>query len=330
MSIERPFWHPAESAGFILDWDGVLAETKLDFSGIRERYYGGRKAMLLEEAGALSPSDRKSLMKDLRDIEMHGAEKAAPVPGAKELLKWLDGKKIPYCIVSRNCAESIELAAQTAGIKLPKTVFNRDNSKFMKPDPRAFLLAAEAIGAPACECVAIGDFLYDVQCARRAGVRAVLVQREMPEWNVWTDASYPKLTDLVAGLDDPTPLVPWEYHEVHSKRGDKWLNGAYRLTIELPDSTSPTLDSWLSRAAALAIGAIMISPDAIFSPSDWKNSSSFGISAMGRPVCEIAEEYLAARYPMTKIVTEASDPIKAPKNSLDIMRFLERKIFAKI
>lgn len=330
MNIKRPFWHPSDSAGFILDWDGVLAETKLDFSGIRERYYGGRRALLLEEADTLSPSDRKSLMSDLRDLEMRGAEKAEPIPGAVELLEWLSGRNIPCCIVSRNCAESIELAAQAVGIKLPEKVWNRDNFKWLKPDPQAFIHAAESIGVPVSDCVAIGDFLYDVQCARRAGARAVLVQRDMPDWRVWTDASYPTLADLVAELDKPVPLVPWEYREIHSKRGDKWLGTAYGMTVELPETTSPTLDCWLARAAALAIGAIKVSPDAVISPGDWKNSPSLRVSAMGRPVWEEAAEFLAARYPMVSVVTEADDPIKAPKNSLDIMRFLERKIFAKV
>ena len=58
MSIETPFWHPSEASSFLLDWDGVIAETKLDFSAVRERYYGGRKALLLEEADTLSPEDK--------------------------------------------------------------------------------------------------------------------------------------------------------------------------------------------------------------------------------------------------------------------------------
>ena len=93
MSIKPPFWHPSVASGFLLDWDGVIAETKLDFSAVRERYYGGRRAMLLEEADALTPEDRKDLMTDLCSLEMAGAEKAVPVSGAIELIEWLETKK---------------------------------------------------------------------------------------------------------------------------------------------------------------------------------------------------------------------------------------------
>ena len=38
-TIAPPFWHPAVKGAFILDWDGVLADTKLDFSALRQRYF---------------------------------------------------------------------------------------------------------------------------------------------------------------------------------------------------------------------------------------------------------------------------------------------------
>ncbi len=326
MSIKPPFWHPSVASGFLLDWDGVIAETKLDFSGVRERYYDGRRAMLLEEADTLTPKDREALMDDLCKLEMAGAKNAVPVPGALELLEWLDSKNIPYCIVSRNCSESIELAAKTIGVKLPEHTWCRDNSEWVKPDPRMLVEAADSIGVAPRNCIFIGDFLYDLQGARRAGIRAVLVQREEPEWNAWSDVSYPKMTDLVEALEDPKPMAPWEYREIFTKRGEKWLNGAHGLVLELPESTSPTLDCWLARAAALAVGAISISNDSILGPAEWKNNPSFHPSMMGQNLVSIATKYLAPRYPMVHITTE-EEGLKAPKNSLDLMRFIERKIF---
>jgi len=326
MSIKPPFWHPSVSAGFLLDWDGVLAETKLDFSGVRERYYGGRKAMLLEEADVLTPEDRKSLMKDLCDIEIAGAEKAVPVPGALELIEWLDSKKVPYCIVSRNCLESIELAAKNIGIKLPEHTWSRDNSECVKPDPRMLIKAAGSIGVEPRDCVLVGDFIYDLQGARRAGIRAVLVEREEQDWNLWSDVSYNKMTDLLESLKNPQPIAPWEYREIYAKRGDRWLNRAYELVLELPESTSPTLDCWLARAAALAVGTISISCDSVLGPAEWKSNPSFSPSIMGHNLVSIAKKYLAPRFPMVRITTE-EEGLKAPKNSLDLMRFVERKIF---
>lgn len=326
MNIKPPFWHPSASRGYILDWDGVIADTKLDFSGLRERYYGGRRAMLLEDASELSPEDRDSLMKDLCDLEMEGAAKAEPVPGAFELISRLKAQGIPYTIVSRNCRESIELAASNMGLELPANVWGRGDQKKVKPHPRSLTEAARSIGLEPGQCVLVGDLLYDLQGARRAGMRAVLVQRDEPEWEPWADAVYPKVSDLLAELDDPKPIVPWEYREIHSKRGDKWLNAAYELSLELPDTTSPTFDCWLVRAGALCIGTITISSDFILGPSEWKNNQSFEPYFMGLTMSSIAKKYLGSRYPMLTVSTEG-EGIKAPKNSLDLARFIERKIF---
>lgn len=328
MTIAQPFWHPSDSKAFILDWDGVIAETKLDFSGVRDRYYGGRKAMLLEEAFTLTPSDRDSLMKDLRELEVAAAKTAKAVPGALEFIDTLRSKDIPFCIVSRNCRESIELAAKTIGLKLPEYVFDRDNSEWVKPDPRAFLIAAEKMGVAPKDCLAIGDFFYDLQCARRAGIRVALVQREESDWDEWADVSYPTLLDFVADFEEPKQLVPWEYREIHAKRGDKWMNAAHELTLTLPKQTSPNLDCWICRAAALGIDAIQVSPDAVFTHSDWKESQSFSPKYMGLPMSKVIKDFLATRYPMVRVVTDPNiEGLKSPKNSLDLMRFMERKIF---
>ncbi|MEG1799645.1 MAG: HAD-IA family hydrolase, partial [Synergistaceae bacterium] len=197
MSIEKPFWHPSAASAFLFDWDGVIADTKLDFTPIRERYYGGRRAMLLEEASTLAPDERESLMNDLRSLELKGAENAVHVPGAPELLDRLVAQNIPFAVISRNCTESIEAAAEKIGVKLPEHVWSRDNSEWVKPDPRSLTHAAAVLGVPIHETVFIGDFIYDLQCARRAGVRSVLVQRDEPEWGVWTDASYKEMKDLL-------------------------------------------------------------------------------------------------------------------------------------
>ena len=46
--VPPPFWHPAAAKGFILDWDGVLADTKMNFQKIRDKYFNGRFVPLLE------------------------------------------------------------------------------------------------------------------------------------------------------------------------------------------------------------------------------------------------------------------------------------------
>ncbi|HCD71703.1 MAG TPA: HAD family hydrolase, partial [Thermovirga lienii] len=63
--IFPPFWHPAQAGGFILDWDGVLANTKLNFQRIRDKYFNGRLVPLLESGRLLEEKKRLELERDL-------------------------------------------------------------------------------------------------------------------------------------------------------------------------------------------------------------------------------------------------------------------------
>ena len=84
-----PFWHPALMEAFILDWDGVLASTKLDFRGVRERYFGGEAVVpLFERAATLPPPLNEEAREAIVRVEMEGAARAVPVEGAPDLLPW--------------------------------------------------------------------------------------------------------------------------------------------------------------------------------------------------------------------------------------------------
>ena len=62
---EPPFWHPARQEAFILDWDGVLAETSLDFRPLFAKHFGGKRVMLLETLPSLEPSRRRAIEEEL-------------------------------------------------------------------------------------------------------------------------------------------------------------------------------------------------------------------------------------------------------------------------
>lgn len=321
-----PYWSPSSVGGFLLDWDGVIADTKLDFSGVREKYYGGRRAMLLEEAHTLPPETRKALYRDLRELEMSGAEKAAPVPGAFELISWLTESGTPYCVLSRNCMEVIERGAEVIGLTLPEYVWGRDNMEFVKPDPRALLSAAEKIGAAPRSCLYIGDFLYDLQGARRAGMRAVLVQRENAAWACWADAVYPKMTDFVSAVKNKEELVPWEYREIFAEKGALWLKGAFSCALALPERPLPDACAWLARAAALGVGSFYVDPQKILTPDDWKRNPSFDTALMGLSWRDAANRFLSPRFPLARISVERGGALSAPVEASELKGFMEGKV----
>ena len=54
-----------------------------------------------------------------------------------------------------------------------------DDTKKHKPDPEPVLIALEKLGISADEAIMIGDSKFDIECARNAGVKQVLV-----DWSI--------------------------------------------------------------------------------------------------------------------------------------------------
>ncbi|MDR0653382.1 MAG: HAD family hydrolase [Synergistaceae bacterium] len=148
MAFNAPFWSPSGASAILFDWDGVIADTRLDFSDVKSKYYGERRVMLLEDACTLAPERRDALMRDLEEIEVTGARGATLVPGIDKILEWVEAAGIPWAVVSRNCRKSILTAAETIGMKLPSVLLSRDDFSPVKPDPRALREAAGKSALP--------------------------------------------------------------------------------------------------------------------------------------------------------------------------------------
>ncbi len=295
MSIYPPFWHPSLARGFILDWDGVLADTRLDFGPIRARYFNGERVPLVEAADMLEKDQRADLEKDLYELEMEGARRASPVEGAHELLEWLDRQSVPWAVVSRNCRDSIEEAARNCGINLPRTVLSRDEGP-LKPDPQALWSAAGAIGVEPSGCVMVGDFVFDLYGAVRARMRAVLVERAVPDWEKWADATFEKLTGFVRSLGCPEPMIPREYRGLAAERGRKWLEGAWALDAGLPDSAREVVHVAM-KAASLGVGGLRVEEKSRLSLEQWESVPYLPLSRVDRPLGEVIAEVVGERYP---------------------------------
>ncbi|HQE21437.1 MAG TPA: HAD family phosphatase [Thermosynergistes sp.] len=324
LSISPPFWHPAFARAFILDWDGVVVETNLDFSPVYGRFFGGKRVMLLEVMQSLPQEVRTEVWRCLEEIETDGASRAQPVPGSLELLSWLEERNVPWGIVSRNSKASVEIAAKRAGIALPPVVITRDEKVPVKPAPEAFWKASELMGVePSC-AVVVGDFLYDLIGARRAGMRSVLVQRMDEGWLDWIEVAYPTLADFVRSLKEPEPLTPWEYRLLEAKRGREWLKKCFRLTVQIPrDVRKPC--SWAVTAATLGVGGIAVPEDLRLEASHWLNDPYFEMVDLWQPLPQTLERFMKSRFPMTKIA-EGGDGFLLPADPA----FLEESLRALV
>lgn len=297
---ESPMWNPVGGGAVIFDWDGVLADTHLDFSPIRRKYFGGRTVPILEEMMCLDREVQRSITDEVRWIELAGAAKAAPVEGAFELVDLLNERQIPWSVVSRNSPDSINLAARTIGFDLPKNTFHRESGP-VKPSPEALWMAADAMGVPRRNCTVVGDFVYDLLGARRAGMRAVLVERMVSSWSHWADKAFPKMTDFLEKARENAVFVPWEYHDVADRLGLDWLMSAWKVSVELPSPLTSADMELAFKLASLGVGRFKASEDPQYL-DDWRSLVWLGPEFLDITQATIAEKLMAPRYPMVEVV----------------------------
>lgn len=94
------------------------------------------------------------------------------LPGARELLAYLGRAGVPHAIATSGYRESAALSLrmlEAPGVAL----ITRDQVAHAKPDPDLFLAAAAALKAPIGHSVVVGDSIWDLLAARRAGALGV-------------------------------------------------------------------------------------------------------------------------------------------------------------
>ena len=116
-----------------------------------------------------------------------------PVPGARAALARLKEAGLRLAVISNaegRVAEDLAIAGLAFHFE---TIVDSHKVGVAKPDPRIFAIALERLGARAEESAYIGDlYRIDVLGARRAGMRAVLLDR----FDQHTDAPCARITHL--------------------------------------------------------------------------------------------------------------------------------------
>ena len=96
-----------------------------------------------------------------------------PLPGASELLATLSAEKIPWAIATSGAARSARPALELLGLPEDTPMVTRDLVRYAKPDPDLFLTAAERIGVDIRDSIVVGDSVWDILAARRAGALGI-------------------------------------------------------------------------------------------------------------------------------------------------------------
>jgi len=160
-------WHETlEAAGFGLSvW---RIHRRIGMSGglfikALEREVG--RAIGDDEAGRLRAAHVESYLRRLPDVR--------PLPGARELLSALTAMSVPWAIATSGSDQTARPALALLGVPAGVPLITRDQVAYAKPNPDLFLAAADRLGVDPRGSFVVGDSIWDLLAAQRAGALGV-------------------------------------------------------------------------------------------------------------------------------------------------------------
>ena len=161
----------------VFSWQRALADDGMDIPGWRIHRRIGMSGglftrMLLRETGQAISEERRARLYDAHAEafnRQHAQGAVKPLPGARELLAFLDEQKIPWAIATSGRMETAAPNLEALGVDPAKVpVVTRDQVRHAKPDPDLFLAAAARLGVDIQQSLVIGDSVWDMLAAQRA------------------------------------------------------------------------------------------------------------------------------------------------------------------
>src|ERR1700748_3386997 len=163
----------------VIAWRAALSAIGIDLSVWRIHRRIGMSGGLFVQALLRATGRSLSAAEIARLREAHAAEYAkqlgsvTALPGARELLASLTGAGVRWGIATSGYAAPARPALQLRGRPESTPMVTRDLVRHAKPDPDLFLAAAALLGVESRHAMVVGDSVWDLLAARRAGALGI-------------------------------------------------------------------------------------------------------------------------------------------------------------
>ena len=158
----------------IFDLDGTITQPFFDFDAIREEMGLDRDSgPVLEAMEKMTPQRRKRAEEILHFHEQRAVTESRLNAGAKRTLSALRAAGIHIGILTRNRRSNALAIEQKHGLKFDTIVGREDGP--VKPDAFGVLRICRQFGVEPQQTLVVGDYLFDLLCAKAAGAIAVLL-----------------------------------------------------------------------------------------------------------------------------------------------------------
>lgn len=179
-------------SSIVFDFDGTLAELRLDFAEMKrrigelaERYLPGRpqpgetpalewieilvRQIVLEDSGN-ADEFRRHCHDTILELEVEAARNGQLFPQTRSMLKDLKRQGIKLAIITRNCDQAV-FAVFPDWRDHCDCLLTRDQVAAVKPNPDHLYQALEILQSEPDEALMVGDHPLDIETGRRAGTR---------------------------------------------------------------------------------------------------------------------------------------------------------------
>ena len=216
----------------VLAWHEALEEMGLSLAVWRiHRRIGMSGGLLVQALGReigrrLTPEQAQTLQEKHSAAFERYRGAIQPLPGARELLRQLSDAGVAYAIATSGRREGAQPSIDKLEVRPEVPIITRNEVERAKPDPDLFLAAAQRVNVPISHAMVVGDSVWDLLAARRAGCLAIGLLsggygreelQQVGAYRVYQDPA-----DLLAHLDEVGIRISDQMGERQSVEEDEW------------------------------------------------------------------------------------------------------------
>ena len=163
----------------VFAWQRALAGCGLQIDGWRIHRRIGMSGGLFTRAVARELG-RELTEEEAKDVQDRHGElfrellpERRPLPGARDLLADLRARDVTHGIATSGRRPEIDASLEALGVPGDTVVVERGDVARAKPEPDLFEECARRLGADPGGCYVVGDAVWDLLAARRAGMLSI-------------------------------------------------------------------------------------------------------------------------------------------------------------
>jgi HAD superfamily hydrolase (TIGR01509 family) len=163
----------------VLAWQIAFAETGMPIDGWRLHRRMGmsgglfKRAVMRELGRTVSVPELQLLDQRHNELFHQFLPRPQPLPGAIELLRFLRENKVIHGVATSGQRPHINTSLKVLEIPEQIAVVERGDVLRAKPEPDLFLECRGRLGVEVTDCYVVGDAVWDLLAARRAGMLSI-------------------------------------------------------------------------------------------------------------------------------------------------------------